>query len=108
MGAGEGSGLGPLHQANGMGIPGSGGWWEGIYCGILQRTLEQGGYYQFKTNYLPPQEIKIKLHMAQDFLLVLPLFVISSESAEFSVRSWTVFLNTCGFDLIGTSCNDPC
>ena len=34
-----------FHQANGMGIPASEGWSEGICCGTLQRTLGQGGYY---------------------------------------------------------------
>lgn len=65
----------PFHQANGMGIPGSVGRSEGIYCGI-----QRAG--RILSIYLPLQEIKkkiiIKLHMAEDFLLVLLLFIILS------------------------------
>lgn len=36
LGAGEGSDHGPLHQANGMGIPGSGGQPEGFTVGFCK------------------------------------------------------------------------
>lgn len=54
--------------------------------------------------------MNINIHMTQDFLLVLPLFIIWSvyHSVECSVRSQTVLLKACGFDLIATDLNDPC
>lgn len=95
MGAGEGRDHRPFHQANGTGIPGGS---EGIYCGILQRTLEQGGHYHFKTSYLPPHNREIKLYLPPDFFLFLLLFIIPYKRAESSVRSQTVALNARGFD----------
>lgn len=105
MGAGEPGDHRPFQKTNGMGIPGSGGRSERIYCRILQRTLEQGGCYQFKTQLSSSTGDQIKLHMAQYFLPVLMLFIIIS-SANKSVEP-SATLNAFGFDLIGTRCNDP-